>query len=453
MRNEQIIPQDYPDRIVCVIGLGFVGLTLATTLADIGFSVIGVEIRKDLITQLISGDAHFFEPGLSTKLKKVLENGSLQISQVIPDQCQATVYIVTAGTPIDGDKKINLTSIINISNDLASHLKEGDLVILRSTVKLGTTRSIVFPILQTSGKKFQLAFCPERTVEGQAMTELRFLPQIIGTNALETSLRTAQLFQFLTPTVIRVNDWETAEMIKLIDNTKRDVIFGFANEVARLCDAVGLSAEEVISAGRFGYSRTDLPIPGPVGGPCLSKDAHILIQSMSEYNILPEITIAARKTNEEQPLAIIHFLKDYLKTIVDFPKQPVITLLGIAFKGRPATDDLRGTTAAPIFAALKAAFPNALFLGYDPVVKREELEKFGIHPKSDLQDAMTRSNLVLILNNHPLFSTMQLEHLTLHMAKPGIVYDFWNNFHPNNLSLPSHIQYIPLGGHKYAIRD
>lgn len=444
------VPLDYADRHVCILGLGFVGLTLATVMADVGFQVTGVEIRDELIDLIASGNAHFFEPGLSLRLKKVVASKHLQVQKKLQPNDASTVYIITAGTPLDEDKTIVLGNIKKISQDIAACLKDGDLVILRSTVKLGTTRSIVLPILEQSGKKFQIAFCPERTVEGQAMAELRYLPQIIGADTLDTGIRASQLFQFITPTVVRVNNLETAEMIKLIDNTKRDVIFGFSNEVAHLCDVAGLSADEVINAGRFGYSRTDLPPPGPVAGPCLSKDSHILVQSMMEYGVVPEIIKAARNVNEQQSTIVVNFLKDFLETVPDFPKNPVISLLGIAFKGRPATDDVRGSSAKQIFQELKAVFPEATFRGYDPVVSPSVIQEFGLEPKIDAKEAFAGAHFVLILNNHPFFSSIPIETWTLEMAKPGIVYDFWNNFRNENLCLPEKVQYIALGSHKYA---
>lgn len=451
MKKSIQLPFDYRDRKICVLGLGFVGLTLATAMADVGFDVIGVEIREEFLAQIASGNAYFFEPSLSVKLKKVIDNKSLQACNMIPDNCNSSVYIITVGTPLDEEKQINLSSIRKVTEDIARHLKEDDLIVLRSTVKLGTTRSIVLPILNKTGKKFQIAFCPERTVEGQAMSELRYLPQVIGADDVSTGIRASQLFQFLTPTVIRVADLETAEMIKLIDNTKRDVMFGFSNEVAHLCDVAGLSANEVINAGRFGYSRTDIPMPGPVGGPCLSKDSHILVQSMLEYGVMPEITIAARKTNERQASDVVDFLEKFLKNLQGFPSNPIISLLGIAFKGKPATDDLRGTSACAIFDALKKSFPNSEFWGFDPVVQMDAIQKFGVHPKQHIQEAFTGSHVVLILNNHPFFFGMPLEKWTLDMARPGVIYDFWNNYNQESLHLPIGIQYIALGSHKYAL--
>ncbi len=444
------VPLDFPDRNICILGLGFVGVTLATVMAEVGFQVTGVEIREDVVHKLKSGNAHFFEPGLSTQLKKVIESKQLQVFSKIPKDCQATVFIITVGTPLDENQKINLTSIHNITRDIAERLKNGDLVILRSTVKLGTTRLVVKERLKETKKSFEIAFCPERTVEGQAMSELRYLPQVIGAESLTASIRAGHIFQFLTPTVLRVSDIETAEMIKLIDNTKRDVIFGFSNEVARLCDAASLSAEEVISVGRFGYSRTDLPSPGPVGGPCLSKDSYILAESMREYGVVPEITLAARKVNEQQAHEVIRFLKNLVKKSPKFPEALKISLLGIAFKGRPATDDIRGTTAKPIFEELKRAFPKAEFFGFDPVVGPEEIRGFGLQPKTDAREAILQSHVALILNNHPFFSSLPLEKWSKEMGGPGIIYDFWNHFSRHQLSLPEQIRYIALGSHKFA---
>jgi len=447
------VPLEYKDRTVCILGLGFVGLTLATVMANVGFHVIGVEIREDLLKQLESGNPYFFEPGLSSQLKKNILNGSLKVYARIPEECKATAYIITVGTPLQEDCKINLSSIKKITDDIAKHLKDDDLIILRSTVKLGITRSLVLPILNSTGKDFQIAFCPERTIEGQALSELRYLPQIIGADDRATRLRAAQLFQFITPTVVQVSDLETAEMIKLIDNAKRDVVFGFSNEIARMCDAVGLSANEIISSGRFGYARTDLPIPGPVGGPCLSKDSHILAQSMQEYGITPEITIAARNTNEQQPLEVVSFLRELIRTKIDVTADFTISLLGIAFKGKPATDDIRGTTAKPILDELKKAFSNAKFCGYDPVVKPEVIRQFGLFPKDTIKEAMSNAGLVLILNNHPSFSNLPIEELALEMAKPGIIYDFWNNYRTDVLASIEGVQYLALGSHKYAIKE
>ncbi|NEW96020.1 nucleotide sugar dehydrogenase [Rhodopseudomonas sp. BR0G17] len=435
------------DEEVCVLGLGYVGLTLAVAMADAGFRVQGIEIRDQVLNLLAEGKAHFFEPGLENRLARVVRSGHFTAHKTIPENYNGTVFIVTVGTPLGPDGRSRLDMVESVAREVSNRLKDGDLVIMRSTVKLGTTRKIVVPILQASGKRFDLAFCPERTLEGKALTELRQLPQIVGGDTDAASIRASQLFNRLTPTVVRVSDIETAEMIKLIDNASRDVAFAYANEVARACDAVGISAVEVIQAGKLGYPRTNLPMPGPVGGPCLEKDPHILAEGLAERGMAPAITLAARRLNEDQPSEVVHFLKQLAESLDGFPAEPTIALLGIAFKGRPATDDLRGTMARPVLDALRQAFPRARFRGYDAVVATAEIERFGLEPSPTLEAAMDGASLALILNNHPTFSAADPELLVQPMTRPAILYDFWNTYYEHRFHMPEGTRYIALGSH------
>jgi len=444
--------KSFDDKSVCILGLGYVGLTLAIVMADVGFNVHGVEVREDVLEKLSKGTPHFHEPGLSVKLKRVVESKKLTFSKSIPLARQHSVYIVTVGTPLDKNKKSRMDMIENVSHEIAQHIKEGDLIIMRSTVKLGTTRNIVMPILQKTGVNFELAFCPERTLEGNALKELYSLPQIVGGTTKSATVRASQIFQYITPTVIRVSDVETAEMIKLIDNAQRDVMFAYANEVARACDVVGISATEVIRFGGLGYPRSNLSVPGPVGGPCLAKDSHILAEGLLDLGITPEITLMARKINERQPEESVQFIKKYTKTLKDFPRVPKISLLGLAFKGQPETDDLRGTMAIPVLEAIKNHFPNAILYGYDPIVSREAIHGLGLVPCHTLQEAMMEANIVLILNNHPVFTTMPIEDYFHYLASSGFVYDYWNLFSTKKLNLPIGRNYIGLGSHGHSVK-
>lgn len=436
----------FRDREVCVLGLGYVGLTLAVAMADAGFSVLGVEIRPDVLARLARGEAHFHEPGLEERLRRAVARGTFRAVERIPRDWQGSVFVVTVGTPLGEDGRARLDMVERVAGEVAANLKGGNLVIMRSTVKLGTTRKLVVPVLDRAGVAYELAFCPERTLEGRALVELRQLPQIVGGLTLAAAVRASQIFQFLTPTVVRVSDVETAEMIKLVDNSQRDVAFAFSNEIARACDAFGIAAAEVIRAGKLGYPRTNLPLPGPVGGPCLEKDPHIFAEGLRELGIEPEITLAARKVNERQPAETVARLAAVARSLAGFPARPVISLLGIAFKGQPATDDLRGTMARPIFAALKGAFPGAAFRGFDAVVAHADIAAFGLAPCAMLADAMRGANLALILNNHPVFPAMPIEELAALLARPGFVYDYWNCFDAADLHLPEGTGYVALGG-------
>lgn len=442
---------DFKDRQVCIIGLGYVGLTLATVMAGSGFEVTGIEIRKDVLKLLQAGIPHFFEPGLEGRIKKSINDGRIKFFSKIPKDCKATTFIITVGTPLGVNGKSRMETIEIVTKQVSEILKPNDLVILRSTVKLGTTRKIVLPLLKKSGLNFDLAFCPERTLEGKAMIELTQLPQIVGGLSIASTIRASHIFQFITPTVIRVSDIETAELIKLIDNTNRDIMFAYSNEVARACDIVGVSAVEVIEAGKLGYPRTNLPMPGLVGGPCLEKDPHILAEGLIEKGIIPEITLAARLINERQPKEIVNYIFNMLTNLIGFPLKPTITLLGLAFKGQPATDDLRGSMSITVLKCLREKFPNAEFRGFDAVVGKNEIADLGIIPYSKIDDSLINTNLVLILNNHMQFIDMPIEILSSKLAKPGLIYDFWNLFNANTLSLAEGIGYIALGSHGRGI--
>ena len=279
------LPSSYTDSSICVMGLGYVGLTLAVTLADIGFKVYGIEIKDDILNKLKKGVPHFFEPGLEGRLKSVKKSQNLKIYKEIPENCDSTIFIITVGTPIDENNKIKKEMIENVSKEISLHLKDKDLVILRSTVEVGTTAYLDERIFRKTGKSYEIAFCPERTIEGKAMVELRQLPQIIGSESINTSSRVSQFFSFMTPTIVRVSSKETAELIKLIDNSQRDVSFALSNEIAEISDAYSISAYEVISSGKLGYPRTNLPLPGPVGGPCLEKDSYILKNGLKKKKL------------------------------------------------------------------------------------------------------------------------------------------------------------------------
>lgn len=413
---------------VGVVGLGYVGLTLATALADSGLRVLGIEKRSDVVEQVRAGRPSFQEVGLDRILSTVVERGNLAVEQEFAPGQACDVYIITVGTPLDRHGVARLDMIENATRQVAESMQDGALVILRSTVKIGTTRNVVAPILEASGKKFEIAMCPERTLEGNAMAELRQLPQIVGADSRETCERAARLFSNLTGQVLTVSSLETAEIIKLADNTYRDVWFGFANEVARLCDAVGASASEVISTGKLGYPRTNIAQPGLVGGPCLEKDPHILRQSAREYGLELEITGAARTVNERQPRESVEFIRCELERRGK-AQAPLIAVLGLAFKGVPETDDLRGAMSLKVIAALKSACPSARLNAYDPVVSREAAEGLGLGLTlfDDPVEAIKGADAVVIANNHPLFGTLSLSIFSTNLNPGGFVYDFWNN--------------------------
>ncbi|MGE0700385.1 MAG: nucleotide sugar dehydrogenase [Hyphomicrobiaceae bacterium] len=441
------LPNNFADRNVSVIGLGYVGLTLAVAMADTGFHVHGVEVRDDVLEALGKGEPHFWEPRLKEKLARVTRRGTFTFSKTLDKP--ASVYIITVGTPLDKTGKARLDMAENATRQVAGHMRPGALVILRSTVKLGTARAVVKPILDASGTPFQIAFCPERTLEGRALIELHELPQVIGADDADTRWRCQQLFGQMTSTTVAVASLETAELIKLVDNTYRDLTFGFANEIAKLCGRAGISANEVIRAGKLGYPRTNVARPGPVGGPCLEKDPHILVESAKQWGVEMPITQAGRRVNELQPADVAANAREWASRLPGFSPSPTISLLGLAFKGVPPTDDLRGTMALPIFRELERAFPTARFRGCDAVVEPEAARAmFGFESSRSLEAAFDGADLVMILNNHPIFQQMDLGALAASMRRPGIVYDLWNMHDDIADSMPEGVVALALGSER-----
>ena len=414
---------------VGIVGLGYVGLTLATVMAEVGFRVIGVERRSDVVDLTNAGKPHFTETGLENALGRVIRSGGLLARDSFLEDVTCDVYIITVGTPLSDTGVARLDMIEAATREVAANMADGALVILRSTVKIGTTRDVVMPILQASGKQFEIAMCPERTLEGRALQELRELPQIVGADTQAAADRASAVFRRLTSTVIQVEHTETAEIVKLVDNTYRDVRFAFANEVARVCDAYGVNAYEVVSAGKLGYERTNVPLPGLVGGPCLEKDPHILYQSALEKGIELEITRAGRTVNERQPLETM----DFILAEADrrgFADEIPVAVLGLAFKGVPATDDLRGSMSLKVLNALVERRPQAQVTLFDPVIPAEELaERFPDHHTAEsVADAVRGAAVVIIANNHPELGVLMPATLAELMLDKGFIYDYWNHF-------------------------
>jgi nucleotide sugar dehydrogenase len=382
------------------------------------------------------------EQGLEARLAVQLERGALSVSCEWPAAKDVSVYLVTVGTPLLQDGKTNLNSITTVSERIARQLKDGDLIILRSTVKIGVSRNTVMRILNQSKAQYDIAFCPERTVEGRALEELRTLPQIVGGDTPESAVRASQIFAMITPTVIRVEGLETAEMIKLVNNTQRDLLFAFANEVATICDNVGVSAREVITAGNMGYARASMPLPGPVGGPCLEKDPYILAESTSPSNKFARLALLGRAINEELPSIAISQIEALRK---GRGRVELITIFGLAFKGRPETSDLRGTLAVKLIAELRACYPDAILRGFDPAVPPEDIAALGILPITDAYKAAASADLVIFQNNNSAFQKLDFGEMCRKMREGGYIYDFWGQFDAANLLSRNDVRYLAFG--------
>lgn len=434
------------DKKICILGLGYVGLTLAVVLAEAGFKVVGIEKNQETVELLNRGAVHFHEKGLVEALRAALEK-SFEVNSSL-DCVSADVYIISVGTPVGEDRKPKLDDLINVSKDVARVLKKGDLVCLRSTVAPTTTREIVKPILEnisglTAGYDFFLSFAPERAAEGKALEELKSLPQVIGgLNQISASI-TADIFSAIASKIIMVNSLEEAEMIKAINNSYRDLVFAYANEVALICDKFNLDAQEVIKNGNSGYERSNIPMPSPgVGGYCLTKDPYILFDAAQKRGFSPKLIPSAREINEFMPKYVVGQIEKFCKAVNKTLFGLKIYIIGFAFKGWPETSDVRFSPTLDILSLLKGKNNN--IYGFDPVVKPAVIASCGVKYAA-YEEGFKNADCVLIMNNHPELGKINITGLLSTTNKPALFFDAWRMHHPDALLSVNHIKYSNLG--------
>lgn len=435
-------------REVFVLGLGYVGLTLAAVLADEGFVVYGYDTNQRLINTLQKKKSEFYEKGIENYLQKHIGNNLRLVTS--PKNISADIHIISVGTPIKKDTlEPQIGPLREAAVTIGGIIKKNDLVILRSTVPIGTTRKFVLPILEKesklkAGNDFYLAFCPERTAEGKALEELRKNPQLIGGHDSKSTELASRLFNENTHTVIDVGSLEAAEMCKLMDNTFRDTMFAYSNQMALLCEKVGLNLGELIEKVNLGYHRNMIPKPSPgVGGACLSKDPYILIKNFKEYNLPCPLIGEARRINEMAPQHIYKRSHEILKGAGKNFQKCKVFIIGFAFKGEPVTSDLRESTSLWFLKELKRNKIKNIW-GFDPIVKSEDLLKEGVKPCS-IADGFSGADAVFFMNNHRSYSDLRIFELMEKMKKPALFFDGWQIFSPHDIRGVQGIIYAGTG--------
>jgi nucleotide sugar dehydrogenase len=416
---------------IAIIGLGYVGLTLGLALSQKGYEVWGFDKDKNIIKTLSNGKSHIYEKNINKILKKTL-NKKFFLSNKITSNFSS--YIVTVGTPVE-NKKANLKYIKEVTINLAKTIKNKPQIIFRSTLPIGTCNKIIIPLFKKynlhPGKNYDLSFAPERTIEGNAIEELSLLPQIIGSYNQKSFKRCFEIFSKLTKKVIDVKNFESAEIVKLINNSYRDISFAYSNQIALICKKYNLSANNVISLSNKDYPRNRVPMPSPgVGGPCLTKDPYILGNETksNETNIF-EI---GRKINTK----IVHELSKSISASCKNKKTKIL-LCGLSFKGEPKTKDYRGSGTLIFLKELKK-YNIELF---DPLFTKAEIQKIGAKPFEVVKNSFDK---IVILNNNNYFNSksFKLKMIKI-LKKKGEIYDYWNIL--DNEILPNKIKYFHIG--------
>lgn len=380
---------------LCVLGLGYIGLPTASTFATHGFDVVGVDVNQKVVETLQSGGLHIHEPGLRDLVQSAIESGNLRVATQ-PEPADA--FMIAVPTPFyDDDKRADMRAVISAAQAITPHLQKGNLVVLESTSPPRTTMDLVVPILEKSGLKagvdFYLAYSPERVLPGQILRELVENARVVGGVTPECAQAGYDLYSaFVKGDIIKTNA-TTAEMVKLMENTTRDVNIAIANEFSRLADRFGVDVWEAISLANL-HPRINILRPGPgVGGHCISVDPWFFVEAAPD---LAHLIRTAREVNDAQPEFVVNLVERSLGSLAG----KKIAALGLAFK--PDVDDLRESPAVEVVHLLQKA--GASVKAFEPFAPNAELADVNSVPT--LEEALVGANAVLLLVAHGAFKEL-----------------------------------------------
>jgi len=403
-------------QTVTVIGIGRVGLPLALVLADNGFKVYGIDKNEEYIKKLDKGVMPFREQGINVLKKHIGKSFFPTTSYDIIKT--SDVIILTLGTPIDENMNPMFNQIESALYEMFPFIKKGQLIILRSTLSPGTTKYVKETIaLKTKlkvGRDIYLAYCPERISEGNAIKEIKEMPQIVGGIDPISSRRATSFFSSFGIHCL-VTDAKSAELAKLFTNMYRYISFAIANEFMVLAESYNRNIHEIVNLVNSDYKRGGLALPGLSAGPCLFKDGFFLVNE----NPFSDLITTSWKINEAIPLFLIKKLKERINL-----KNKKVVLLGLAFK--PEIDDIRESLSFKIRKALYREHAHVIL--HDPYVKEYKLQKVY----HDLPEALENADAVIIATSHKEYLKNKQKILKL-VSKKTYICDVWNIFNVNKL--------------------
>jgi len=448
---------------IVVVGMGYVGIPVAVEFANAGFDVVGVEILKWKVDWIDEGKCPIQgnEPMLAELLEKVVKNNKLRATQDFSVCREADAILICTETPFDLKRKEpNYSALKSAVSSVAENIRKKSLIVVESTIAPKTMEKVVKPILEKTfskkskksfgvdatefqqeflafsekpkafpengkpyfpynekngkkaGKDFYLANCPERVMPGKLLHNIENLDRVVGGIDQKSQELAVELYSHIVKGKLYPADCLTAEVVKTVENAYRDVQIGFANEIALICEKLGIDVFEVRElVNKCPYRNMHLPGAG-VGGHCLPKDSWLLAYSVKD-KIDPRMLMTAREINENMPLHMIELIEECFKEIKKDLKKSKISIFGLAYLQN--SDDTRNTPSLPIIEKLKENGADVIV--HDPYVKEYE----GTHITDDIDKSLKGSDCLVLVTAHDEYKKLNLKKIKELMGTPLIV--------------------------------
>ncbi|AJI23773.1 nucleotide sugar dehydrogenase [Priestia megaterium] len=398
---------------LCVVGLGYIGLPTAVMFANHGLYVHGVDVNQKAVELIKNKQLHIEENGLQERLESAVDNGHFTVGTTAEE---ADIFIIAVPSPINEDKTANLNYVREATKSIVPYVRKGNLVILESTVPPRTVEDVMLPVLKETGlelgSELFVSHSPERVIPGKVFEELVNNDRIVGGINEESSRLTVELYKTFVKGNIHVTDATTAEMVKVIENTYRDVNIAFANELAKISEKIGVNAWEAIKLANY-HPRVNIHLPGPgVGGHCIAVDPWFLTELQPE---LAKIISLSRHTNDSMP----EYTALKTKSLLDEKgiQHGRVAVLGLAFKGN--IDDMRESPSTDVLHHLEKLGVD--YTAFDPHIKENKIER----QTQSLDEAVAHADVILILTDHNEFKELLPSAVENHM-RTKVIFDTKN---------------------------
>ncbi|MBS3070654.1 nucleotide sugar dehydrogenase [Candidatus Micrarchaeota archaeon] len=389
--------------VVCIVGVGYVGLPNAVLFADKGFNVIAADVSERIVELTNKGVSHINDPVLNKSVPRVFATGRLKaMRDVTAAAKQSDVIIISVPTPAEKGEP-DLSFVEKACTSVAKGLKRGSLVIVESTVYPGACRTFVKPLLEKEsglecGKDFFLAHCPERLNPGDNEHNVMVTPRVVGGVDEKSGDAAKALYESVVDArIVLVSNADTAELSKLVENTQRDVNIAYINEIAVVCEKTGIDVKEIIEAcsSKWNFYRTK-PSAG-VGGHCLPNNPYYILKASQAKGFYPTLIMTARKLNDSMPLHTADLIENALKESGKDIGKSTVAIMGVAYKEN--VDDVRQAPSRVIIPELLKRGAKVEIC--DPYVNEANMAK--VHSSVTTAEKALGADCVVFLVAHDEF--------------------------------------------------